>query len=212
MQEHSDSTAQTYRQPAHHVQYAQKAEPSNTDPETPKSYRFSVEDEDYFIDENGTGSLTIGGRQSAIFELPVEGMPYIEELYFIPYGDHVLVLLYELSDGEGGMSKVARVYRPELQTTFTADIPGFNLGPAALEGNHLYVSAGGFLGCLNLDRWQYEWTHGNLYERYSANAFGKPEVFVNTVVFPAQISERKGSVRMVVEKSSAALTVDADSM
>jgi hypothetical protein len=63
-------------------------------------------------------------------------------------------------------------------------MPGFNLGTAALEGSKLYVSTIGFVGRFDVESWDYDWTHGNLYERHRFNGFAAPVVHRERVVFP----------------------------
>lgn len=173
--------------------------------DTEKAYEFTLRGERFELDR--TGRFTCGNARGS-FQLDVEETPYVDELQFLPYGQDVLILLYELSDGESGLSRISRVYLPSCELTFSTDLPSFNIGQAALEGSTLYVSSLGFVGRFDVEAWGYDWTHGNLYDRYKLNAFGKPVVFRDRVVFPESTSS-SGSVprNVVIQKSSGAIAI-----
>lgn len=194
-------------EPISNVIVSELAHTNDSDVDTEKAYDFTLRGERYELDR--TGRFTCGGTKGS-FQLDFKEMPYVDELQFLPYGTDILILLYELSDGEGGLSRISRVYLPTCEPVFTTDLPGFNLGQAALEGSTLYVSAIGFVGRFDVEAWGYDWTHGNLYERYKLNAFGKPVVFRDRVVFP-ETTYSSGSVprNVVIQKSSGAIAISA---
>ncbi len=43
-------------------------------------------------------------------------------------------------------------------------MPGFNVGEGLVEDDHLYLTAFGFVGKLNVLTCQYAWRHTNLYD------------------------------------------------
>lgn len=171
--------------------------------ESAKEWTFALRGETYRLDRDGR--FTCGTRGAAQFDL--RELPYVEDLQYVPYGAEMLILLYEQSDSEGGRSRISRIYTPTCELVFFADLPGFNLGPAALEGSKLYVSTIGFVGRFDVESWDYDWTHGNLYERHRFNAFEAPVVYRNRVVFPESRSDSRPPRSIVVDKTSGALRI-----
>jgi hypothetical protein len=105
------------------------------------------------------------------------------------------------------MSQIARVQVEPCDLFATHDIPGFNLGPAALEGRDLDVSAIGFVGRLDVEDWEYAWTHGNLYSRHKLNGFGKPEIFAERVVWPEVTAFSHKPRNVAVDKQTGAISI-----
>jgi hypothetical protein len=173
--------------------------------EAPKAYAFDAGGRHFTLDHSGR--FTCGGAAS--FSMDLSDAPFVESLQFVPYGDEVLVLLYELSDGEGGYSRMSRIYVPDCELVFTTDLPAFNLAPAVLEESSLYVAGHGFIGKFDLEYWGYDWTHGNLYHRGRFNAFEAPEVYADRVVF-REITHTKDAPRdIVVQKRSGGMEIRA---
>ncbi|HEX6083750.1 MAG TPA: hypothetical protein VF266_04445 [Thermoanaerobaculia bacterium] len=169
-----------------------------------KEWTFTLRGETYRLARDGR--FTCGTRGS--FQLDLGELPYVDQLQYVPHGSEILIVLYEQSDGEGSTSKVARVYLPDCELAFASEIPGFNLGTAALEGSKLYVSTIGFVGRFDVETWGYDWTHGNLYERHRFNAFEAPVIYRERVVFREVRSDARPPRSVVVDKLSGAIRIE----
>jgi hypothetical protein len=186
------------------ITYGAYAHTDDQSVESEKEYTFTFGGELFKLER--TGRFTCGTHGST--QLDLDELPFVDSLQYVSYGKDVLLLLYELSDGEGGLARISRVYLPTCELVFSSDLPGFNLGPAALEGSTLYVTTIGFVGRFDVESWGFDWTHGNLYERHKFNAFLKPEVYRDRVVFPESTSSSRDAPRnVVVDKSSGAMTI-----
>jgi len=180
---------------------------SNPGVESAKDYEFAVEGEHFKLDRTGLFTCRAGVTARGSFQLDLRQLPHLEELQFLRYGREMLVLLYELSDGEGGLAQITGVHISTCELSFTAELPGFNLGPAVLENATLYVSVIGFVGRLDLETWRFDWTHGNLYKRHQMNAFGRPIVYDDRVVFPEIAWSGSDPRAVVVGKRSGAMEI-----
>lgn len=176
----------------------------DTSIESAKEWTFTLRGETYRLARDGR--FTCGTRGSA--QLDLGELPYVEDLQYVPYGPEIVILLYEQSDGEGALSKLGRIYTPTCELVFTSQMPGFNLGTAALEGSKLYVSTIGFVGRFDVESWDYDWTHGNLYERHRFNGFAAPVVYRERVLFPEVRSDSHKPRTVVVDKASGAMRLE----
>lgn len=190
--------------PAPNVTFSANAYTKDKGFDTEKEYSFTLKGQSFTLERGGRFHC---GRAGSL-QVDLSEFPYVEELQYVTYGDEILVLLYELSDGESGFARVARVYLPTCELALTSDLPGFNLGPAALEGSTLYISTLGFVGRFNVETWGYDWTHGNLYESHKLNSFGKPVVYRDRVVFPESVTSSRETPRnVIVDKATGAMTI-----
>jgi hypothetical protein len=196
-------------QSAPNVVFSSYARSSDALLEPLKQYEFTVRNDHFDVDKRGRVTCRRNGVFRGSFELSLSELAYVEELQVLPYGSDVLVLIYQVSDGENGMARISRIYLPTLKMAVTSDIPGFNIGQAALEGPTLYVSAIGFVGSFDVDTWGYNWTHGNLYEKFHFNSFNKPTVLRDRVIFPENVASSEEVCRnVVVQKSSGAMAIE----
>lgn len=176
--------------------------------ESAKEYQFVAGRDHFKLDRTGRFTCRTATEERGWCQLDLEQLPHIEELQFVRYGEDVLVLLYELSDGESGLSRISRIYLPTCELESTSDLPGFNLGPAVLEHSSLYVTVMGSVGRFDVEARAFDWAHGNLYERHKLNGFKRPTVYPDRVVFP-ESTARSGSVPrdVIVDKASGAIRI-----
>jgi hypothetical protein len=181
---------------------------ADTRVESAKEYEFATGREHFKLDRAGRFTCRIDMTERGSCQLDLDHLPHVEDLQFVRYGDDVLLLLYELSDGEAGISRISRIYVPTCELVFTTDVPGFNLGPAVLEESSLYVTTIGFVGKFDVESWGFDWSHGNLYERHELNAFRAPLVYRDHVVFPENTTASRRVPRdVIVQKTSGAIEI-----
>jgi hypothetical protein len=171
-------------------QVLQRAGPIDAPSAPPHS--FSLDGETFVVQSDGRGRRKPRGGRAQPFRLPVPKDCMIDMIAEMWYGKRSgdLLLAYELSDGEFGTASFVRLDGRTLEPRWTAEVPGGNIGPPLVEGAHVYVTAIGFIGRLNLQTGQYAWRHSDLYQPFNRarggdhfNAFLLPIVRKKEVLF-----------------------------
>ncbi len=141
----------------------------------PDRFWFSASGFQYSVTADGRGVRSASARAPQRFRLRLDRGAWIERLWYLPVG-HDIVLIYEDTDGEEGAATVVRLTGDTLRARWSAHIPGFNTGEAAMDQDHLYVTAIGFIAKLNLSSGRYAWSHTGLYADGRFNSFKRPDV------------------------------------
>jgi hypothetical protein len=114
--------------------------------------------------------------------------------------DADLLVLFELSDSEGGWGKLVRLSGTTLKVKWSADINSFNVG-GVVEGQSAYVTGMGFVGKVNLATGKYLWKHDGFYRKYrksgAFNIIETPEIKGSTVVFTEKQEGKSPNVMSV---------------
>jgi hypothetical protein len=180
------------------VTFSTPVAPGDAAPLPPHAFDFVARGERFHVDPQGRVTSPRGALQ-----LPLDGhLTDIDALQFIAAPRDTLIVLYEVSDGESGAGRVARVSLEPPRVLWVASLPSFNVGPAALDGASLYVSSLGFAGALNVVTGTYRWKHEHLYDRAHINGFARPRVLADRVIF----DEDGAPHRLVVDKNSGRAT------
>jgi hypothetical protein len=150
----------------------------------PKAFEFEMSGFSYHVSPNGNGRRE-GGPLVRPFNLRLEIGEEITRVYFAKYGNDLL-LICEVSYGDGGRGFVARLEQPSMRASWKQRVPGYNI-VAAREGESLYLAAMGFVGRLELRKGEYLWKHGGLNRAADGpplfESFELPEVRGDTVSF-----------------------------
>lgn len=175
----------------------------------PTVFTFEAGQFSYSIAANGQGSRRSGQVAPLRFQLPLTKDDGIEAVLYLPV-DQGLCLIYQYSDGEGAAGRVVRLDGKSLARRWAAEIPGFNVGDAVVEGNYLYLTALGFVGKLDLRTGRYAWQHRGLHAGLHFNSFERPEIGETFVRFtdkpPYKVSGPQRTVK--VHKMSGARVPD----
>jgi hypothetical protein len=163
----------------------------------PDRFTFSFGGFQYSATADGAGVRSVAGSTDQRFQLPLDRGTRIQRFWYLPV-EHDVVLIYEYSDDESAAGTVVRLTGQNLQSRWSAFIPGFNIGEGVMEDEHLYITAIGFVGKLNLRTGQYAWTHKNLYADGRFNDFKRPVVGDTVVTFT------DGSNTIVIDKRTGA--------
>jgi outer membrane protein assembly factor BamB len=156
----------------------------------------------------GGGELVGSGTK---FSLPYDSA-LTERIYSAPYHGDLLVL-FDVSNGEQGWGGIARLQPPDFHVVWHVKIPSSNVGPAAIDGSSLYVSAAGFVARVDLEGGRYLWQHGGLYDATNQrfNAFLVPLVTRSEALFYEQVglgATSRAPKVVRVQKDSGAFVIE----
>lgn len=155
-----------------------------TDADEPEAFEFEQDGHLFRILHNGAGRRTKGDAVR-LFNLQLEAGDRLTRVYFSEYVNNV-ILAGEVNDAETGAGFVVRLEQPSLRARWKAHVPGFNLGPPLRDGQHLYLTAIGFVAKLDLKTGRFVWRHSRLYGRAGEgtfNSFGPPALDGDAVLF-----------------------------
>jgi len=157
----------------------------------PSYFEFSASGYDYRISKSGRGKRTGGGSPAINFNLRLRRGDHLDnELYYSEYQGDILFIC-GTTDGDSGAGFITRLDGRTLKPKWKRIIPSFNVGQGLIEEQHVYLTAIGFIGKLNLESGAYVWRHDNLYRSGvyyyrnggAYNAFELPKIEGQTVVF-----------------------------
>ena len=147
-----------------------------------KWFSLDIDESKARIGHTGLLELQPGDTNKGGFQLPLPAAHFIEGfMYGVYRGD--LVLYYQLHDGHYLRAGVMRIDYRQKRILWDAVIPAFNIGEPLAVDKHLYVSAIGFVGKLDLESGRYLWRHSDLYHDSIYNAFRKPLLTQGMAVF-----------------------------
>lgn len=126
-----------------------------------KEFLFAFDKKECRLSVNGTGLCKDSGGETVEFNLPLDESDYVFNLEVLNYLGK-LCLVYEFHNDESGAGAAVLLDSKSFRTVWVVQIPGFNIGEGLISGNFLYVTAGGFIGKINLDTGNYEWQHEEL--------------------------------------------------
>ncbi len=117
-------------------------------------------------------------------QLPFGRPGHLERIYFLEQDDD-LFFLYEVSNETSGWGYCERLNQKTLKTKWIAPVAGFNLGPALVEGNDVYLSAVNLLARLDLNSGKYVWQQTALDKDHppAFEQFGLPSLTGNLAIF-----------------------------
>jgi len=108
-----------------------------------------------------------------------------------------LIFVYGISFGEGSTSYISKI-QGYHNIIWRTNIPGFNLGFPLMFNDHLYLTAIGFLGKINLENGVYMWTHEHLYSNGSYNNFSDIIIKEDKVYFIEGMNYPKNAHRHAI--------------
>ena len=173
----------------------------------PDSFKIHLDAETITLNKSGKGEIESKGKPKRIFKIPLpgtkHGSDFIEKVIF-GFDRNFLFLLYEISDGEGAISKLSKIDLGTYKILWTNTMSGFNPWIPLNKANSLYVTATGFIGKINLDTGKYSWKHVGFYERASSafNSFIKPEIKEGTVIFTEETHKERKPFQIIVDDKS----------
>ena len=176
----------------------------------PEAFEFEMGGFDYHVRQNGNGWRK-KGEKTRRFNLRLDDGG-LERVYFHDYGGRLL-LVCEAGDGEGGWGFVTLLEQPSMRGLWRQHIPSFNVGEPLREGRHLYVTGIGFVGKLDLGTGEFDWRHDGLYDTRDGapkhfNAFEKPELLGDTVLFRERSVYNQHKILVVDKKTGKVVRVE----
>jgi hypothetical protein len=165
---------------------AARALPESLEPgaDGPEAFTFEQDGFQYQILHNGAGRRTKEGAVR-LFNLRLEAGDRLRHVYFSEFVNNI-ILACEVSDAETGAGFVVRLEQPSMRARWKAHLPGFNVGAPLRDGEHLYLTAIGFVAKLDLKTGRFAWRHTRLHGRGGPDAFsafGPPELSGDAVLF-----------------------------
>jgi hypothetical protein len=168
----------------------------------PKAFEFELSDFSYHVSANGNGRRE-GGGLTRPFNLRLDSGEAITRVYFSKYaGD--LLLVCEVSYGDGGRAFVARIEQPSMRARWKQRVPGKGVA-AAREADALYVAATGFVGRLDLRGGKYLWQHDDISKTNGPpvfESFELPELRGDTVSFKEAGAGGRAAKTIVANKKT----------
>lgn len=132
----------------------------------PTGFDFEVKGRKLNLTSKWVLTLQEGTKQSSV-TLKHSKHDYIEKVTFTPVQEGVILFLQN-GDGDGSGGTVFRLSIPSGKVVWSARIPAFNI-LGMLQGNNLFVTGIGFVGCINPKTGAFRWKHGDLYDRVTAD-------------------------------------------
>ena len=157
----------------------------------PSYFEFSTSGYNYRISSSGRSKRTGAGSPAIHFNLRLGRGEHLDNaLYYSEYRGDILFIC-GTTDGDYGAGFITRLDGRTLKSKWKRTIPAFNVGQGLIEGQHVYLTAIGFIAKLNLESGAYVWRHQKLYRSGTHyyqkggayNAFELPKVEGQTVVF-----------------------------
>ncbi len=158
------------------------SQPDSDTPIRPAEFNFTLSGKKFKVHRDGICEVSDGNRITQVVSIPLPGNFRIDSFSYGIYEQDV-ILYYQLYDEHDLSAGVARLDYNAGKTLWTARIPGFNIGEPLMHGSSLYVTAFGFIGKLDLNSGLYDWQHDEMYEDGAFNAFKKPRLAGDVVVF-----------------------------
>jgi hypothetical protein len=174
-------------------------------PENPviSSFEFSSAGYKYRISVNGRGTRRGKAGGPRAFNLRLKQHDSLERaVYYAEYqGD--LLLLCEVSDGEGGAGFITRLDGRTLRTKWKRWIPAFNVGQGFIEDDFAYVTAIGFVGKVDLKSGAFVWKHDDLFRGGSRfTSFELPKIEGATILFKEETIYSEPAKTIKVDKQT----------
>ena len=170
------------------------------DPGYRSFFMFKTEGAGYTIRADGYAESSSAKARPRNFSLPLGRNGHMVRFYFLEYeGD--LLLVYEGSDEEFGWGYLLRLNQKTLKPKWAAPINGFNIGPAALEASHAYLSAANLFAKIDLQTGKYVWQQEGLQKQYalSFNGFRLPLIDEQRILF---LEDRSKGKTVELDKAS----------
>jgi hypothetical protein len=115
-------------------------------------------------------------------------------------------IFFTETDHLGATSRIQKVSKDGYKTEYLEEIPGFNLGDPAIQGNSAFITAIGFIGRIDLETGTYRWRWDDLYdnEKYSFNSFDSILVIVRetNVEFLSENPRTKHLDKVIVNRNT----------
>lgn len=153
----------------------------------PDSFSCQFQEFTLNVGKNGAGELRTSTSKNKI-ELEINQKQWIEQLSFLSNKTHLYLFLH-LTNGDEGSARVCKLDLLSGKLSWVLDLPLLNLGHALLSQDRMYLSAMGFVGCVDATSGKIIWSHSNLYEpgKNTYTAFGPPELTKDAVVFTEKV-------------------------
>lgn len=154
-------------------------------------FMFSASSHEYTIRADGLAESRLGRARQQNFNLKTD-RGHIEQVYFDEQGSDLL-LLYEVSDKLNGWGYIGRLNQTTFKFKWLTPISGFNLGPALIEGDDLYLTAVSRVAKLDLRSGAYAWQLEDLQQKYASSfqAFQAPWIKGDHVFFKEELAPFK---------------------
>lgn len=160
----------------------------------PSSFEFELGGFTYKISGNGAGRR-IKGDSTRLFNLRLAGGDRLASVYYATHRENVL-LICEVNDGvDVSDGFIARLEQPSMRARWKTRIPAFNVGPALIEEEHVYLTGFNFVARLDLRKGEYVWRHDEALRNHGRgfDAFETPRVEGDAVVFKERPQSEAGA-------------------
>jgi hypothetical protein len=202
----SEATNESNQGTTRGLKLFQTAEPS--DDLDPLFYTVSIGGHEILVTWGDHATKIREGGDYQIVELDLAEGFFIARVWFAEFnGD--LVLVYQETDREGAAGSVTRVDGGKLVPMWTARIPTFNVGEPIMAAAHVYVTAEGFMGKLDLETAKYSWRHDMKLDRRLRvfSSFERPRLEGNRVIFKESFPFRQPAKRVEVDDRTGEIVV-----
>ena len=202
----SEGTAQANQKAPNGLQLFQEAVPS--DDLEPLFHAVSIGERKVLITWGNNATKIRKGGDYRIVKIDLSEELFIAYVWFAEFrGD--LVLVIQETDRESAAGLVTRVDGNKLVPMWTARIPTFNVGEPIIAGAHVYVTAEGFLGKLDLETAKYSWRHDMKLDRRLRvfSSFERPRLEGKRVIFKESFPFRQPAKRVEVDDRTGEIVV-----
>src|SRR5262249_29977201 len=143
------------------------------------------------------------------FSLPYDsGLTH--QIYSAAYhGD--LIVVFEVGRTEEGWGGIVRLQPPDYHVVWRLRVPASNVGPGAIDGSSLYLSASGLIARVDLEGGRYLWQHDHLYDSSNGrfSAFLVPLVTRSEALFYEDVGTQQRPPKLLrVQKDTGAFVIE----
>jgi len=153
-------------------------------------FMFSAGEREYTIRADGLSEGRLGKSRQQNFKLKTD-RGHIDQVYFYEQGSDLL-LLYEVSDTLNGWGYIVRLNQTTFKLKWLTPISGFNLGPALVDGDDVYLTAVSRVAKMDVRSGTYAWQQ-DLHQKYASSfeAFQAPWIKGDHVFFKDEFAPFK---------------------
>ncbi len=172
----------------------------------PEKFLFSVGEQQIRMSAAGQVEVQEGKHIVGRYSLPIPDEDVIGEFVYGRFrGD--LIFCAETHEAGRGSISLLRFEPTKGTVKWSVELASFNLGEPLAVGDKLYVTALGFVGKMDLETGKFDWKHEGFYTDGAYNAFLKPRLGKDVVIFVENSVIREGeeALYVLVEEATGRL-------
>jgi hypothetical protein len=164
--------------------FIKKARISKGNSFLPEEFMITADSQSFVIRMDG--NISSGDRHN---KLALEEGFYIVKMHYLEKGGNML-LFSEVEDGEISYTDVTSLNMQTLDTLWHTTLNGYNLSVGALQGDVLYIGAGGKAYALNMDSGKILWRTDGLREQYGFRNYDTLQFRKNELILSGKTYKR----------------------